>query len=197
MEINWIGVVMIGMIIIVAIKIYLETDIFHLKCIISDVDGKKYCVRERRKLEMAADMLAETSGNMQKLVDHCYQKFANRGNVQRLKEGFNPKTIQETLPTSEYTAYSENKGEKIAFCLDKKKGGKGGLIDPNTLMFVAIHEMAHVASESIGHTDEFWKNFKFLLIEAEKVGIYKPIDYKSDPKEYCGMDITDNPYYDY
>lgn len=197
MEINWIGVVMIGMIIIVAIKIYLETDIFHLKCIISDVDGKKYCVRERRKLEMAADMLAETSGNMQELVDHCYQKFPNRGNVQRLKEGFNPKTIQETLPTSEYTAYSENKGEKIAFCLDKKKGGKGGLIDPNTLMFVAIHEMAHVASESIGHTDEFWKNFKFLLIEAEKIGIYKPIDYKSDPKEYCGMDITDNPYYDY
>jgi hypothetical protein len=197
MEINWIGVVMIGMIIIVAIKIYLETDIFHLKCIISDVDGKKYCVRERRKLEMAADMLAETSGNMQKLVSHCYQKFPNRGNVQRLKEGFNPKTIQETLPTSEYTAYSENKGEKIAFCLDKKKGGKGGLIDPNTLMFVAIHEMAHVASESIGHTDEFWKNFKFLLIEAEKIGIYKPIDYKSDPKEYCGMDITDNPYYDY
>ena len=197
MEINWIGVVMIGMIIVVAIKIYLETDYFHLKCIISDVDGKKYCVRERRKLEMAADMLANTTANMQKLVDHCYLKFPNRGNTQRLKEGFNPKTIQETLPTSEFTAYSENKGEKIAFCLDKKKSGKGGLIDSNTLMFVAIHEMAHVASESIGHTDEFWKNFKFLLIEAEKIIIYKPIDYKSDPKEYCGMDITDNPYYDY
>jgi hypothetical protein len=197
MEINWIGVVMIGMIIVVAIKIYLDTDYFHLKCIISDIDGKRYCVRERRKLEMAADMLANTTANMQKLVDHCYQKFPNRGNTQRLKEGFNPKTIQETLPTSEFTAYSENKGEKIAFCLDKKKSGKGGLIDPNTLMFVAIHELSHVASESVGHTDEFWKNFKFLLIEAEKIGIYSPIDYKSEPKEYCGMDITDNPYYDY
>lgn len=197
MEINWIGVVMIGMIIVVAIKIYIDTDYFHLKCIISDIDGKRYCVRERRKLEMAADMLANTTANMQKLVDHCYQEFPNRGNTQRLKEGFNPKTIQETLPTSEFTAYSENKGEKIAFCLDKKKSGKGGLIDPNTLMFVAIHELSHVASESVGHTDEFWKNFKFLLIEAEKIGIYSPIDYKSDPKEYCGMDITDNPYYDY
>jgi len=197
MDINWIGVVMIGMIIVVAIKIYLETDYFHLKCIISDIDGRKYCVRERRKLEMAADMLANTTVNMQKLVDHCQQKFPDRGNAQRLKDGFNPKTIQETLPTSEFTAYSENKGEKIAFCLDRKKSGKGGLIDPNTLMFVAIHEMAHVASESVGHTDEFWKNFKFLLIEAEKIDIYKPIDYKSDPQEYCGMDITDNPYYDY
>ena len=197
MDINWIGVVMIGMIVVVAIKIYLETDYFHLKCIISDIDGRKYCVRERRKLEMAADMLANTTVNMQKLVDHCQQKFPDRGNAQRLKIGFNPKTIQETLPTSEFTAYSENKGEKIAFCLDRKKSGKGGLIDPNTLMFVAIHEMAHVASESVGHTDEFWKNFKFLLIEAEKIDIYKPIDYKSDPQEYCGMDITDNPYYDY
>ena len=64
-------------------------------------------------------------------------------------------------------------------------------------MFVIIHELAHVASESIGHTDEFWKNFKFLLIEAEKIGIYKPIDYKTNPKNYCGMEITDNPYYDY
>ncbi len=197
MDINWIGVVMIGMIVVVAIKIYLETDYFHLKCIISDIDGRKYCVRERRKLEIAADMLANTTVNMQKLVDHCQQKFPDRGNAQRLKIGFNPKTIQETLPTSEFTAYSENKGEKIAFCLDRKKSGKGGLIDPNTLMFVAIHEMAHVASESVGHTDEFWKNFKFLLIEAEKIDIYKPIDYKSDPQEYCGMDITDNPYYDY
>ena len=197
MEINWIGVVMIGMIIIVAIKIYLETDIFHLKCIISDIDGKKYCVRERRKLEMAADMLATTTGNMQKLVDHCYQKFPNRGNTQRLKEGFNPKTIQETLPTSEYTAYSENKGEKIAFCLGKDKKDLDSLIDKNTLMFVALHELSHVASKSIGHTKEFWDNFKFLLQEAEKIGIYTPVDYKKNKTNYCGMKIKDNPYFDH
>ena len=115
----------------------------------------------------------------------------------RLKEGFNPKKIQETLPTSEFTAYSENKGEKLAFCLDKNKGGQGGLIDLNTLMFVAIHELAHVASVSIGHTEEFWTNFKFLLQAAEKINIYKPVDYKKNPKEYCGMSITDNPYYDF
>ena len=197
MEINGIGYIMIGMIVIVCIKMYLDSDYWHLKCIISDVDGKKYCVRERIKLELAADKLATTSNNMQKLVDHCREKYPDRDNVKRLHDGFNPKRIQETLPTSEYTAYSENKGEKIAFCLDKKKTGKGGLIDSNTLMFVAIHELAHVASESIGHTDEFWRNFKFLLQEAEKINIYVPEDYKRKPKEYCGMDITDNPYYDY
>ena len=46
--------------------------------------------------------------------------------------------ISETLPTSEFTAYSENKGEKLAFCITTtKKGSK--LIDENTLTFVAIH----------------------------------------------------------
>ena len=107
------------------------------------------------------------------------------------------KKICETLPTSKYTAYSENKGEKIALCLDKEENGNGGLIDDNTLIFVAIHEVSHIATKSVGHNDEFWSNFKFLLGEASKIGIYKPIDYKKSPKRYCGIKIKDSPYYDY
>lgn len=196
MEISNFGYVMIFLILIIAIKIYRESDYFSLKCIISDVDGRTYCVRERSKLELAADKLADTTHKMERLVKHSGKKYPTRENVMRLVEGFNPTKITETLPTSEFTAYSENKGEKIAFCLDKRKDGRGGMIDSNTLMFVAIHELAHVASASIGHTDEFWRNFKFLLEEAKEIGIYTPVDYKRSPQEYCGMDITDNPYYD-
>ncbi len=196
MEVNIWGYLMVVLAVVLAVKFYRESDYFNLKCRISDVDGKKYCVRERGKLELAADLLATTANGMTSLVSHCGKTFPDRGNVKRLVEGFNPKKITETLPTSEFTAYSENKGEKIAFCLDKKRSGKGGLIDQNTLMFVAIHELAHVATLSIGHTDEFWTNFKFLLQEAEQIGIYTPVDYSRKPKEYCGMDITDNPYYD-
>ena len=196
MEVNIWGYLMVVLAVVLAVKFYRESDYFNLKCIISDVDGKKYCVRERGKLELAADLLATTANGMTSLVSHCGKTFPDRGNVKRLVEGFNPKKITETMPTSEFTAYSENKGEKIAFCLDKKRSGKGGLIDQNTLMFVAIHELAHVATLSIGHTDEFWTNFKFLLQEAEQIGIYTPVDYSRKPKEYCGMDITDNPYYD-
>jgi hypothetical protein len=190
--INWL---MIFMIIGITIKLYYESDYFNLKCIISDIDGKKYCVRERDKLEKSADKLAVATGNMKKLVEHCYNKYPDDPNIKRLKEGFNPNKIQETLPTSEFTAYSENKGEKMAFCLDKKKSGEGGLIDENTLMFVAIHELSHIATESIGHTTEFWKNFKFLLKESVDIKIYKPEDYNKTPREYCGMSIKDNPYY--
>jgi hypothetical protein len=49
---------------------------------------------------------------------------------------------------------------------------------------------------SIGHKQEFWQNFKFLLENAKQAGIYDPIDYKKNPQEYCGMTINDNPYYD-
>ena len=70
------------------------------------------------------------------------------------------------------------------------------LIDENTLTFVALHELSHIATKSIGHTTEFWENFKFILKEAVKLGHYEPINYKEKPKEYCGMNITDNPYYD-
>ena len=110
--------------------------------------------------------------------------------------GFNPQKVMETLPTSKYTAYSENKGEKIAFCLNKKKDENKDLIDEHTLTFVAIHELSHVGTKSIGHQSDYWENFQFLLGCAKASGIHEPVDYKNKPKDYCGMTITDNPYYD-
>jgi hypothetical protein len=102
----------------------------------------------------------------------------------------------ETLPTSEYTAYSENKGEKLAFCLNRTKKGEDHMIDEHTLTFVAIHELSHVGTKSFGHKTEFWENFKFLLGEAKDAGIHEPRDYKKEPQRYCGMNIKDNPAFD-
>lgn len=179
----------------IALRTYLDSDAFNLKCIISTEDGNKYCVRERNKLQLVADLLARITKKLKLLVEHMKNNFPERDNVIRLVENFNPQKISETLPTSTHTAYSENKGEKMAFCVTKKKNGTK-LIDENTLTFVAIHELAHVGTKSIGHKDEFWDNFKFLLQEAKKIGIYNPEDYKKKPREYCGMKLTDNPYYD-
>ena len=171
---------------------YLESDAFNLKCIVSNVDGNKYCVRERAKLQMAADLLAETTQKLKKLVTYLGKTYPQRENCKRLVKNFNPTSVKEILPTSEFTAYSENKGEKLAFCTTTtKKGNK--LIDPNTLMFVALHELAHIATKSIGHTKEFWDNFEFLLRESVKDGIYKHIDFNNDPHYYCGIQITDSP----
>lgn len=169
---------------------------FQLKCIVSDEDGNKYCVRERSKIDEAADLLAKTTQKCKQLVEYMKNKYPDKDNVKRLVDGFNPKKIMETLPTSKFTAYSENKGEKIAFCLNKEKHNNDNLIDESTLTFVAIHELSHVMTVSIGHKSEFWENFKFLLENAKEAGIHEPVDYKQQPKEYCGMKIHDNPYYD-
>ena len=187
--------IMIGFIVCVILKIYMDSDAFNLKCIISNVDGNTYCVRERNKIQMVADLLAKVTQKMKQLVKHMKEKYPTRENVKLLVENFNPKKINETLPTSSYTAYSENKGEKLAFCVTQKKNGNK-LIDENTLTFVALHELSHICTKSIGHTDEFWNNFKFVLENAVELNIYKPVDYKKNPQNYCGMDITDNPYYD-
>jgi hypothetical protein len=187
----------LAIIIFVCLKIYYESDAFNLKCIISGIDGQKYCVRERAKLELAADLLAKVTKKCKDLVEYVGKKHSDNEAVQRLVQKFNPQVISETLPTSEHTAYSENKGEKIAFCLNKRKNDESQLIDLNTLTFVAIHELSHIMTESEGHLQEFWKNFKFLLVNAKESGIYNPIDYKKNPEPYCGMDITDNPFYDY
>lgn len=187
--------VIIGFVLLVCLKVYSESDAYNLKCIISDVDGERYCVRERSKMELAANLLAEVTQKLKDLVTYCGKKFPDDERVHRMVQKFNPKKISETLPTSEYTAYSENKGEKLAFCLNKEKNGTQ-LIDINTLSFVAIHELAHVMTESEGHKQEFWQNFKFLLEQSKAAGIYDPVDYKNNPEPYCGMDINDNPYYD-
>lgn len=178
-----------------ASKTYFESEMYNLKCIISTVDGNKYCVRERHKLELVADLLAKITNKLKQLVKHMNEHYGDRDNIKQMVENFNPTKICETLPTSTHTAYSENKGEKMAFCVTKEKNGTK-LIDENTLTFVAIHELAHVCTKSVGHKDEFWQNFKFLLEEAKKIGIYEPEDYKKSPKKYCGMKLTDNPYYD-
>jgi len=186
-----------GIVIVGCLYIYFDNyGAFDLKCIISTVDGNEYCVRERNKLQEAADLLAKVTEKCKQLVDYVYGKFPDQENVQRLHTNFNPKKVMETLPTSKFTAYSENKGEKIAFCLNKEKQENEVLIDESTLTFVAIHELSHVMTKSIGHKSEFWQNFKFLLEQAKEANIHNPVDYKAAPREYCGMKIHDNPYYD-
>jgi hypothetical protein len=187
-------------VLIIFLKIYTQSEIFNLKCIISNVDGNRYCVRDRKNKQRSADLLAKVNERCQEIVNYLKEKHPQDERIKRLNTGFNPKNINETLPTSKLTAYSENKGEKVAFCLNKKsktdETPDDELIDLETLTFVAFHELTHIMCKTYGHNDEFWQNFKFMLENAETSGIYKSSDYKKNPKEYCGMTINDNPYYD-
>lgn len=187
--------IILTVLITISVYLFLNSDFYNLKCVISDVDGNRYCVRERKKIKDAANVLATVVNKCEKLIVYLKDKYPDEDKVKRLVEKFDKTRCVETLPTSELTAYSENKGEKVAFCLNKNKNGSR-VIDENTLTFVALHELSHIMSVSIGHNDEFWNNFKFLLDNAVEIHIYDPVDYKRTPENYCGMEINDNPYFD-
>ena len=79
----------------------------------------------------------------------------------------------------------------MIFCL-KARNDDGSLIDDNTMAYVGFHELAHLATDEIGHTDQYWKNFKWILTHAKNIGLYNYINYSVTPQEYCGLEITSN-----
>ena len=102
------------------------------------------------------------------------------------------KNMSENNNTLYTTSYTVNKGHELVFCL-RHKDQEESLVKLNTLMFVALHEFAHVCSKSRDHTPEFWSNFKFIIQEAIKLGIWSYENYESTPVPYCGIMITDIP----
>ena len=50
-------------------------------------------------------------------------------------------------------------------------------------MFVALHELSHIATKSIGHT-KILENFKFLIGIAKEINVYNPVDYSENPQMY-------------
>ena len=164
-------------------------DILYIK---SSVDNDRYLVRNMPDKKKAANLLATIKDKCKKLTDYLSDVDPDNKAVQRLILKFNPNNISESQKGSKHTSYSVNKGEKIVFCLRQKDQAQQ-LVRENLIMFVALHELAHIMTKTIGHTDEFWDNFKFLLKHALKMGIYKEEDFKNKPQKYCGTEITDSP----
>lgn len=160
----------------------------------SSIDNKEYLVRNVDDKDKAADLLASMSNRINTLMDYLVEKYDSEP-VKRLVKKFDVNNITESSSKSKYTSYSVNKGEKIVLCI-RSRDENAKLIDINTLMFVALHELAHIMTVSIGHNDEFWTNFKFLLTKAIEVDVYKAVDYSKNPKKYCGITITDSPIFE-
>ena len=176
-----------------SIYMYFENKSNDLVYVKSKLDNKDYLVQRFPDSDKAAILISKTRHNLDKLVNYCYKKYKTAA-IKRLKSKFNSDSIVEVGKGSKYTSYSINKGEKIVLCL-RSRDGNNKLIDENTLMFVAIHELAHIMTFSIGHTEEFWDNFRFLLRNAIQLKIYKDVDYNKYPQKYCGITVTSNPLY--
>jgi hypothetical protein len=196
------------LILLMIIYMYLETRSYEVIYTKSKVDGRDYLVRNLKDKQEAADLLAKTRAKLVKVVDHLkgvndeeVKKYSsNEEDAKQTKEAFErlikrfqPDNISESTPNNKYTSYSVNKGQKIVFCLRARGTAEETIVEDNVIMFVALHELAHIMTVSVGHTEEFWENFRILLRVAIALKLYKNQDYSVKPVDYCGTKITDTP----
>tara|TARA_B110000211_G_scaffold221781_1_gene269796 strand:+ start:8367 stop:8936 length:570 start_codon:yes stop_codon:yes gene_type:complete len=173
---------------VLVVFLYYEQNYAELTYVTSKIDNIPYLVRNRPDKEKAADIFAVLNTKITKLIRHLTAHNA----APRLSKRYDVRRISESLPTSKYTSYSVNKGQKIVFCI-RSKNNPNEFVDINTLFFVVAHELAHLETKSTGHTKEFWDNMRLLLKAAIKIGIWNEHNYRELPVKYCGIEITDTP----
>tara|TARA_B000000475_G_C16005647_1_gene450830 strand:+ start:3215 stop:3796 length:582 start_codon:yes stop_codon:yes gene_type:complete len=156
-------------------------------------DGNEYRVQINDDNEKTAELLSKAVNKIKNLINHLKKNNSDDIRTNTLLNRFDVENITENNKNEAkngITSYTVNKGEKVVVCLRQKNGN---LVDLNTLMYVIIHEMAHICDlTSKQHDDKFWNNFEWLLKEAINIGIYTYEDYEENEKPYCGIDITSN-----
>lgn len=159
----------------------------------SDIDNRTYLVIDKFDKRTAANLLATIRGNiflLNTFLQNNKEKYEDYIKyIDQLNNKIQDVKLSEGTGDDGYTSYTVNKGEKIIFCLrDYNKS----IHDINLIMYVVIHELAHVACPEQGHTALFSQIFKFLAEISIEIGIYKKIDFQNSPEKYCGMTISDS-----
>lgn len=157
-------------------------------------DGKSYYVRNLPDKKEAVTTLSLLRKLMYELLVHIenncedpnYKKFEKY--IPLMKNKLHTVKIRETSAASKHTSYTINKGQELVFCIRSKQDNT--LHSTNDLLYVAIHELAHIGCPELGHTKLFYELNLFLLKEAVKYNIYKYQNYDSNPKEYCGIKLN-------
>jgi hypothetical protein len=162
-------------------------------------DKKKYLVRDLNDKDESANLLAKLMTNLKNLIVSLKKSAENTKDQELLKYKSNIESIYNKIDTvvvrenegeNDLTSYSVNKGEELVFCVRSKINNQ--IHDINELMYVAIHEIAHIGCPETGHTRLFAKINLFLLRKALERGLYVYKNYASSPVEYCGMTLNAN-----
>ena len=169
---------------------YIREQYTEVEYVKSNVDGEKYLVKVGEKSQEVADKLANMHKKFLKIIKIAEDEYPDDPRVSFMKDNYTSNKLSESTKDEKYTSYSVNK-EKILFCLIARDEN-GELIDDNTLTYVGVHELAHLATEEIGHTHTYWDNFKWLLTIAHDNGLYTYEDYSIKAKPYCGIEISSN-----
>ena len=159
-----------------------------LKSTIYDYD-KYYIVNDLPDAQDAANILSKLMNTIKILLENIinenneYNKY-----IQIIYDKLPYIIVRETSLNSKFTSYSINKGQEIVLCLRDKKTNK--FHDFNELLYVTLHEIAHIGCSDIGHTNLFININKFLLKKAIYYNLYNYIDYSKYNKKYCGLILS-------
>jgi hypothetical protein len=169
----------------------------------SDLDKRQYIIRRGNAkgdvyLKESANTLAEINKRVVKLVDHLKVKYERDYSknyfIKKLSENYNSYILSEGAVDDRYTTYTIDKKD-MHICL-RTRDRVENVYDINLLMYVILHELAHLCNYDKngiaiqGHGEEFRQIFKLLVIEAIRLNIYSYIDYSETPQEYCGIVIS-------
>ena len=125
--------------------------------ILTGSDNRKYRLLDLPGKEKCLEMLVILNNNTIKLIELLKTNTKEREGIQKLVDKYNPDKLSENLENRSLTVHSLNKGQEICLCLREPKDENKIITDVNTLMFVLIHELAHIMTKDIGHTDNFGK----------------------------------------
>jgi hypothetical protein len=182
--------------ILVLLIIYLIYSIRTAGLVTAEFNGQIYMVQEHADKMKAVDLLIKLKKDLTIIAQKALERAKLEKNQQYIEYvstiigRLSTVYIREVEKDSPYTSYSVNKGEELVFCLRNKKSFE--FYDYNKILYVAVHEIAHIGCPEIGHTKLFFEINKYLLETAKNTGMYEFIDYNNKPEEYCGIEINTN-----
>ena len=157
----------------------------------SNTNDKYYLVKDTKNKYNKVELIDKLFNSLNILLEEL--KNSNYDfkdiNFEEIQEKIKNSEILENITDSD-TSYTVNKGEKIIICLADRENDN--LYSYNLLMYVLIHELAHILNTTYGHDDNFKKTFRFILEKAIELNLYTYEDYKNNPVNYCGLILNTN-----
>lgn len=152
-------------------------------------DGtKSYLVKNLNDGHRVADHLQQLENHMKAFLDAALKAVPGDPRLERIRGRWDG-DLAEVDDPKENIAYSLGKSV-IHVCV---RQSDGTLAPINSCFFVLCHELAHIATPEYGHTQDFWKNMRFLLELGEALGYYRYVNHDEEPQMLCGRSLGSSP----